>query len=165
MDFRKEYIKSELSPNDLPLSFGDCGILDNINDQWREKSKAYGMFNDKGYIFGYTYHFGLDHIAIRNEIMEIIGDPHYLIAVDRFEDKLSIFMCPAHNLTEEPTIFEKTLIKTILLEAKEALTTRPEYTRMQLDLDLPVFIDIDFTRSTTIEDLEKQIALLNITEE
>ncbi len=160
MDFKKDYIKSMLTVRDLPLSPGDCGISDNIKDQWKERSKAYGLFHDKGYVFGSTYHFGFDHRGITDEIMGIIGDPHYSISIDRDYDKISIYMRPMHSTPTVPGDFEMALIKGILLEAKEALSVRPEGTRMQIDIDLPVFIDNDLCRATTIEGLNQQIVLL-----
>lgn len=165
-EFRLNYLKVWHTNNDIPdlahFNVLDMGVRANIERQWNERSKAFGMASSRAYLFGYTTDFGVDHIYIIDEMTKMLGEPRMMFSVDESNSKVSLYIHPAHRGMTPETAFEKKIVENILSEAKEAFEKMPEGKRFQIDIEYE-FLDkeeAELTRAKSIEELDIMISHL-----
>lgn len=158
MNFRELYIRNEIR-NGVKTIEDLCGVDDNIRLQWKECNKAFGMFNDKMYVFGTTTDFSVDHLYIIDEMERIIGTSRFRLSVDRSRTGVSVSIAPTHRGIIPEGDFERSIIREILAECIKAFSERPEGTNIRVDIE-PELLDSDdsqLTRSTNIDGIKQQI--------
>ncbi len=158
-EFKSKYIKVWRTDKD---DFLDVGVKDNIESQWNERSKAFGMASSRAYLFGYTTDFGVDHSYIIDEMTKMLGEPRMMFSVDESNSKVSLYIHPAHRGMTPDTAFEKKIVENILSEAKETFEKIPEGKRFQIDIEYE-FLDkeeAELTRAKSIEELDIMISHL-----
>ena len=151
-----------VTPEDLPLKDGICGIAENIRNQWGKSLKTFGYLGEDKYMLMSTTDFSNDHFRFRDLMDKEIEKPKFLIAVDETGRKVTVSVSLARPGEVPETDFEKSVIKEILTESREAFSTMPEGTRMQVDVDSKLLDseDIQLTRAKSVDELKKQIELL-----
>ncbi len=158
MSFKDAYIKTEIHSN-MDVAEGVCGIAENIDSQWENKSKAVGMFNNDTYLFGSTTEFSTDHVYIIDQMTSMLGQARFMVTVQESGSRVSVWIRPAHSGTVLEGEFEKRIVREILNECLEAFSRRPDGTEMRVDLEMELLDtqDVLLTRSKDIDGLKKQI--------
>ncbi len=162
MSFREEYVKKELTIENIPLKAGDCGVKENLMKQWDHEEKAFGMFSKTQYIFGSEPKPARDHVAIVDKMKALVPDQEILFDVTGETGIVTMYIQPAHGIIDKPNPFEVEVIREILTECKEALPYKPENIRFRLTIEVDVFKNdsILLTQAHNIEEIDRQLEAL-----
>ena len=156
MGFITSFLKNNLFANAGEVKADSLGIANNIRYQLISDNKAFGLFGDTEYHFGWGKDCSDDHVKIISELESVTYHPHFMVSIHGHSDIVQVNIMPYHTskgAIPEPG-FERAVIREILEECKAAFADYPKRFRIDVEYEILSVKILELTRAETVEQIQ-----------